>query len=343
MSPTMEDVAQRAGVSKATVSLALNRKPGISPETQRIVLRAAEDLGYHLPERRPLRSPMSRTLTILYHVKDEARAEPYSVVPSFLRGARTFAREARVHLTVLAGYRREDLSQIGADFLDGEGLSTDGLILMGPGLCRDSKSVVQALQSSIPVVVLCRNWPDVLVSTVGHDHYEQAQIALKHLVDLGHRKVAFLAGEADEQYDWCQQRLKCYREMMANVNGEMGEELVVLAKDGANAVRALMVRQPDVTAIFADHDAKAIEAMQGLQMMGLRVPEDVSVIGQDNARQSPKGCPALTTVSFSPFMVGYLAAELLLKQIESNEIMMGNIWVRSHLIERESCCQARPV
>jgi LacI family transcriptional regulator len=339
----MEDVAQRAGVSKATVSLVLNRKPGISPETQRTVIRAAEDLGYRLPERRPLRSPMSRTLTILYHVKDEFRAEPYSIVPSFLRGARTFARKAKVHLNVLAGYRREDLARIGVDVLNNEGLSTDGLILMGPGLCRDSKSVVQALQSNIPVVVLCRNWPDVPVSTVGHDHYEQAQIALDHLVDLGHRKVAFLAGEADEQYDWCQQRLSCYRQVITSITGETDKELIILAKDGASAVQALMARRPDVTAIFANHDTKAIEAMQGLQAMGLDVPKDVSVIGQDNAKPSPENCPTLTTVGFSPFTVGYLAAELLLKQIGGDEVTQGNIWVRSHLIERESCCKVRPV
>jgi DNA-binding LacI/PurR family transcriptional regulator len=102
-----------------------------------------------------------------------------------------------------------------------------------------------------------------------------------------------------------------------------------------------MARRPDVTAIFAVHDAKAIEAMQGLRDMGLRVPEDVSVIGQDDARQSPEGYPALTTVRFSHMEVGYLAAELLLKQIENEEITRGNIWVRSHLVERESCCRAR--
>jgi DNA-binding LacI/PurR family transcriptional regulator len=276
-------------------------------------------------------------------VENEVRTGPYGVVPGFLRGARTFAREANIHLTILAGYQREDLRHIGTQFLDSEGLLPEGLILMGPGLCRDSESVVQALKRNIPVVVLCRKWPDVPVSTVGHDHCEQAQIALDHLAQLGHRRIAFLAGTADEGYDWYRERLDCYRKVTTDLNGAVDEDLILLAEDGARAVKTLMVRRPDVTAIFANHDTKAIEAMQGLQEMGLHVPKDVSVIGQDDAKQAPEDFPGLTTVRFSHFQVGYLAAELLIKQIDNGEIVHGNIWLRSYLIERDSCCEPRSV
>jgi LacI family transcriptional regulator len=343
MSPTMKDVARRAGVSKATVSLVLNKKPGVSPETQQAVLLAAQELAYHLPERRPLRSSAQRTLTIIYHLKDTERTEAYNIIPGFLKGARMFAREANVHLTILAGDQEGEFGQIGSEFLGGEGLLPEGLLLMGPALRRDSVSVVQALRQSIPVVVLCRNWPDMPVSTVGHDHHEQASIALDHLVGLGHRTIAFVAGETDDQYDWCQLRLGCYRKKMAGLNGEVDEDLIVLAENRAEAIKALVKRRPDVTAIFANHDTEAIEAMEGLQEAGLRIPQDVSVIGQDDARQPPAGFPGLTTVRFSHSEVGYLAAELLLKQIESNEVVHGNIWVRSYLVQRESCCEVRPV
>jgi LacI family transcriptional regulator len=342
MPPTMKDVAQRAGVSKATVSLVLNKKPGVSPETQQAVLLAVEDLAYHLPERRPLRSPAQRTLAIIYHLGDMERTESYSIIPGFLKGARTFVQEANVHLTILAGYQKEGFGQIGSQFLDSEGLQPEGLLLMGPALRRDSESVVQALKQDIPIVVLCRNWPDMPVSTVGHDHREQACIALDHLAGLGHRTIAFVAGDADNQYEWCQRRLDCYRETMTNLNGEVDEGLIIFAEDRIEATKALIRRRPDVTAIFADHDARAIDVMQGLREAGLRVPQDVSVIGQDDAKQSPDGFPGLTTVRFSHSEVGYLAAELLLKQVESNEVVHGNIWVRSYLVERESCCEVRP-
>jgi LacI family transcriptional regulator len=321
----------------------LNKKPGIAPETRQAVLRAVEDLDYRLPERHPLRSATSRTLTILYHVKDEFCSEPYGIIPGFLRGARAFAREANVHLTIFAGYRTEDLEQIGAGSLDSEDSPPGGLILMGPGLCRDSESVVRALRRNIPAVVLCHSWPDVPISTVGHNHHEQARIALDHLVHLGYRMIALLAGETDEKYDRYQRRLECYRKTMADLDGRGDEELIILAKDGASAVKTLMARRPDVTAIFASHDAKAIQAMQGLLAMGLHVPDDVSVVGQDDARPAPEGLPGLTTVGFSNAEVGYMAAEPLLKQIENREIARANIWVLSHLVERESCCRARAV
>jgi LacI family transcriptional regulator len=322
--------------------MVLNKKPGISPETQQAVLLAAEELAYRLPERRPLRSPVQRTLAIIYHLRDVERTESYNIIPGFLRGARTFAQEANVHLTILAGFQKGGFKQIGAHFLDSEGLQPAGLLLMGPALSRDSESVVQALKQDMPVVVLCRNWPDVPVSTVGHDHREQACVALDHLIDLGHRTIAFVAGDADDRYDWCQWRLDCYREKMTDLNGEVDEDLIIMAKDRVEATKALVGRRPDVTAVFADHDARAIEVMQGLQEAGLRIPQDVSVIGQDDAKQPPAGFPGLTTVRFSHSEVGYLAAELLLKQIESNEVVHGNIWVRSYLVERESCCEARP-
>ncbi len=341
MRPTMEDVAQRAGVSKATVSLVLNKKPGVSPETQQAVLQAAEDLGYHLPEHRPLRSTASRTFAILHHVEDEFRNEPYDVVLGFLRGARTFAHEANIHLTILAGSQPVAFEHIGAHFLYSNGLPPDGLMLMGPGLRRDSESVVRAVKSGIPTVALCRDWPDVPISTVGHRHCEQAAMALEHLINLGHRTIAFVAAQADEKYEWYQQRLACYRRIMAELGWADAEELTALGSNGAGAVKSLMTRRPDVTAIFAVHDGRAIEVMQGLREIGLRVPEDVSVIGQDDARQPPAGYPALTTVRFSHVAVGYLAAELLLKQIENREIAYSNIWVRSYLVERESCCRPR--
>jgi LacI family transcriptional regulator len=322
--------------------LVLNKKPGISPETQQAVWRAAEDLAYRLPDRRPLRSSAQRTLTIIYHLEDVERTEAYNIIPGFLKGARAFAQEANVHLTILAGDQKSEFGQIGSEFLDSEGLLPEGLLLMGPALRRDSKSIVHAVRQGIPTVVLCRNWPDMPVSTVGHDHHEQASIALDHLINLGHRTIAFVAGETDEQYDWCQLRLGCYREKMGKLNGEVDEDLIVLAENRAEAIKALVKRRPDVTAIFANHDTEAIEAMEGVREAGLRIPQDVSVIGQDDARQPPADLPRLTSVRFSHAEVGYLAAELLLKQIESNEVMHGNIWVRSYLVERESCREASP-
>ena len=77
--------------------------------------------------------------------------------------------------------------------------------------------------------------------------------------------------------------------------------------------------------------------MQGAMALGLKVPNDISIIGLDNSQEPPVGFPRLTTIGFSHFDAGYLGAELLLKQIENDNICFGNLWIRSTLIERDSC------
>ena len=128
---------------------------------------------------------------------------------------------------------------------------------------------------------------------------------------------------------------------MLRVNDKVDEELIAIDKNGYEAAQALMARRPDVTAIFAIEDANALAAVRGLQEMGLRVPEDVSVIGLDDTAKPAEGCAALTTVAFPHFEVGYLAAELLLKQIENKELYYSYVVVRSKLVERDSCAPPR--
>jgi DNA-binding LacI/PurR family transcriptional regulator len=96
-------------------------------------------------------------------------------------------------------------------------------------------------------------------------------------------------------------------------------------------------QHPDVTAIFAVNDDFAIEAIQGLHELGLQVPEDISVIGQDDMVAFLQPNLGLTTVGFSHFGVGYLAADLLRQQFETEYLSFGNLWIRSYLVERASC------
>ena len=342
MSLTMEDVARLAGVSKSTVSLVLNKKPGVSPEVQQAVLLASEELSYRLPERRPLkRPPENRTLAVVHYIGQEPYSEPYGLSLGWLNGIRAFIRKTNTNLTVIAGYRKRDLGHLGTHLLNDKNSPPDGLMFMGPGVHQDSQLILQALEKNIPMVVLSRNWSDMPISTVGQDHRQQTRIALEYLVRLGHRRIAFVAGKVDEQYDWFEWRLGCYREVMMQVNGEVDEGLIVLGADGASAAEILMAHRPDVTAIFAIHDRRAVEAMRSLREAGISIPQHVSVIGLDDSEQVPEGYPALTSVGFPHFEVGYLAAELLLKQIENDSILYSTVLIRSHLYERASCDRAR--
>jgi DNA-binding LacI/PurR family transcriptional regulator len=336
--PTIEDIAKRIGVSKSAVSLALNNKPGISQKLRQAVLETAQEIGYSLPEsRQQSQTLLRKSITAVHLIGEEPYTDIYGMFLKILNGIRTFTQQTNINLTVIGGYRKGNMLRIGEHILNDKNNPLDGLILMGAGVNRESQLLQQIIEKQIPLVVLNRNWPDLPISTVGHHHQQQAQIALDHLIQLGHRKIAFLAGHNDQQYEWFDIRLACYREKMAQINSGLGDKLVVFGEDGTQAVKQLMTIQPDVTAIFAIHDRWAVEAMVGLKELGLKIPEHVSIIGLDNSEPVPEGYPALTSVGFPHFDVGYLAAELLNKQMNNANIFYSNILVQSELIKRASC------
>jgi DNA-binding LacI/PurR family transcriptional regulator len=341
MPTTMADVAERAGVSKSTVSLVLNNRPSVSLELRQAVLAAADELGYHLPHRRSQRRSTPNKSIVIVHYEWRS-TDPYtdSIFVDYIAGIQSFVQDKSINLTFITNCR-EERRQLGFHLLSDGHIAADGAILMGWGARRDGRLLRQFLDQGIPTVALSRNWPDLPLSTVGQDHQQQACIALDHLIELGHCRIAFLASKADRRHDWFQWRLECYRQAMQRVNGRVDDDLIAIGKNGYESAQALMARRPDVTAIFAVEDANALAAMRGLQEMGLRVPMDVSVIGLDDTAKSPEGFPALTTVAFPHFEVGYLAAELLLKQIEDKELYYSNVVVCSKLVERDSCAPPR--
>ena len=344
MRPTMSDVAEKAGVSTSTVSLVLNDKPGISAEVRAAVLKAADELGYRIRRRYPQRvTPEVKTVAVVHYASPEAayQFEVSGLFVDFVASIQDyFQYKKNVNWALIPNYREGDEGNLGFQLLKDETVLSDGLILIG--IITPQCSLLQrAMKDNIPVVVLSRHWPDLPVSTVSQDHCQQARTALDYLVQLGHRKIAFVAREIDRVYDWFSVRLAYYKEMMTELGEGVDEELIVVAANGVEAVKALMTRRSDVTAIFATHDENAVEAMRGLREMGLRVPHDVSIIGLDDSAASPEGYPGLTTVGFSHAKVGQLAAEILLKQIEDEDLYYSKVLVRSRLIERGSCSKPR--
>jgi DNA-binding LacI/PurR family transcriptional regulator len=337
MLPTMADVAERAGVSKSTVSLVLNNRPTVSTELREAVLRAASELGYRLPARRATRrSTASKSIVAVHYERHRSDPLATSILLNYVAGIQSFVQDEDVHLTFVTEDRK-DRNQLGYQLLDGTHLSADGAILMGWSARRDGEVLHMLIDRGLPVVVLSRDWPDLPISTVGQDHHQQACMALDHLIGLGHRQIAFLAAEADCLHEWFGWRRECYELKMRELHGEVDQDLVVVAEDCAQAARALAMRRRDVTAIFAITDPNAVAAIRGLQDAGLAVPEDISVVGLDGAVTDVKGCPALTTVAWPHFQAGYLAAELLLKQIENRYLYFSKIVVHSEVVEGATC------
>lgn len=341
MRPTMTDVAKKAGVSIGTVSLVLNEKPGISAEVRTQVLQTAEELGYRLPQRR-VSTPALTSVTVVHYANRAYRngaPKTTGVLVNYVNSIQEALQEHGCNWTLLSEYEEGDSANLGFQLLDNRQLAADGLILIGvPN--RESSLLKRAMAENIPVIALSRDWPDLPVSTVSQDNGEATNIAMAHLIELSHTKIGFVASVDEQKYNWFAPRLRTYRQAMTD-NGHDDDDLVALGRDVRAAVHDLMTRRPDVTAIFAVHDEAAIAAMIALDELGLRISQDVSVIGLDDSAIPPEHLPSLTTVGFPHRKVGRLAAELLLQQISDESLFYSKIFVRSHLVARESCAGPR--
>jgi len=340
MRPTMADVAEYAGVSITTVSLVLNDKPGVSSQVRELVLRAADQLGYQLPKRRTASNTTeSKTITILHFAPPGTapRSSVSGISALYMNGIQDYCQSQNVNWALIANYSEGDDRHVGYHLIEGERLDFDGLILME--MPSDQSPLLHRLiQAEIPIVVLSREWTHLPISLVSQSHRQQANLALDHLIELGHRKIAFLGRESERPYDWFQVRLECYTERMTAL-GAFDPSLIAIGPGAGQATRELIARRPDVTAIFAINDRNACSAMRALRELGIDVPRQVSVIGLDDSTAPPPDFPALTTVAFPHYKVGYLGAEVLLRQIEDPELLCSHILVQSRLVRRASCAQ----
>ncbi len=343
MRPTMADVADLAGVSISTVSLVLNEKPGISSEVRAAVRRAVEELGYKGRGRRAEQDSSSTTknITVIHYANPDTSYlfERSQLFIDYVSGLQEYFQDQNVNWTLISDFREGEPANLGFQLLNGN-TSDDGFILMGiPS--PDSPFLQQLIHDKKPVVILSRYWPELPVSTVGQDYDQQARIALDHLVKLGHRRIAFLAREIDRGFDWFDARLRCYRETMDKLGTAVTDSLIAVDKTGAQAAQTLMERHPDTTAIFAIHDENAVSAIQGLRAAGYRVPHDVSVIGLDDSARLSEEEFGITTVSFPHRKAAHLAAELLLRELNDDNVLYSKMFIKSCLVERDSCAPPR--
>ena len=152
-----------------------------------------------------------------------------------------------------------------------------------------------------------------------------------------------IAREVDRTYDWFTWRLKAFRETLNNRLGQDAEAYFAIDADVAKAVTRLLHEQPQITALFALNDHIAYQAMRAAIAAGRSVPGTLSIVGIDGTIKTLEGLPALTTVAFPHEEVGYLAAELLIKQIENSNLRNARLVVSSHLIPGASCAEPRGV
>jgi LacI family transcriptional regulator len=341
---TSRQVARHAGVSQTTVSLVLNNAPNahISQATRERVFEAARELGYapDAAARSLARGRSSNIGLVLVRPHEQIFIDEY--LPTLLTGLNQLAHRH--------GYR------ILVDILDNPnqaeafthlvtGKEVAGLIVQ---FGNPTQAVLDQLAGysadGFPMVALGR-WP-TKIPTVEVDKIEGVAKMVRHLIRLGHTRIgcipyAPLAG------NWhLNQRLGQVRATLAEAGLTLDDAMIEPGaydpKTGYEATLRLLKRKPWPTALFAMNDVMAFGALEALRQSGVRVPQDLAVVGFDDIRLAAFASPPLTTVREPDAEMGRQAAQLLLDQIEGREMQQRDIRLETTLVIRESCGAKKP-
>jgi LacI family transcriptional regulator len=326
---TIRDVARAAGVSVATVSRVLNNHASVRTETRTRVTAAAHELDYTPNEvARSLITSRTHALGVLL---PDLYGEFFSEV---LRGVDLRARRDGFHLLVSSSHANgEDL--VGA--LRSMRGRIDGLIVMAPDV--DTAELLTAAGTGFPLVLLDPGPRALGCDSISIDNMAGAEAAVDHLLALGHRLVATITGP--EHNADAQQRLAGYRRAL-EARGIIPDPALVAIGDftepsGYAAVARLLELRPRPTAIFAANDNMAIGAMSALAQAGLRVPEDMAIVGFDDIAMARYLNPPLTTVNVDLLDLGARAVQRLIDTKNGASTRRRHEVTPATLVVRRSC------
>ena len=311
LDPTLVDVAALSGVSRSTVSRAINGGSKVSPEAQAAVNAAVAELGY-APNRaaRSLVTRRTESIALVISEPDEkVLTDPYFA--GTLRGLSSALEDTEFQLVLVIGRRHDEHPRAARYLRRGH---VDGAIVVSHHRDDGLGSVLAA--SRLPSVFVGRPLgTDHLLPYVDLDNLGGGRVATQHLVDVGCRRIATITGPLDMAAGL--DRFRGWREVLtdagrATVAIEHGD---FTSAGGARAAAALMNEHPDTDGIFVASDLMAVGAMAVLAEWGLRVPEDVRIVGFDRLGVHESTRPALTTVTNPVVAMARRAGEILLDQI----------------------------
>jgi len=311
---TLKDVAQAVGVHVSTVSRALDPKTRhlITPEVADEIIRASERLSYR-PNAAAYSLKTNRTRTIGVVIPDITNP----IFPPIIRGVED-ALAAHNHMAILANtdgdmHREESITET----LRARGV--DGLILAS--VEREDEAVSGLADEGLAVVTVNRQVNDPNVSSVVNDEDEGVRLILSHLVELGHRRIANIAGP--QRLSTGESRYRAFLRQRAALSLDSDPCLIATSNalneaEGERCAEALLATAPSFTAIVCANDRLAVGALSALRRHGLSCPDDISVTGYNDMPLMDRLFPSLTTIHIQPYRAGYEAAGLLLAALQTS-------------------------
>lgn len=329
--PTLKDVAQMASVDPSTASRVLNDQPNarVRPETKARILRAAEELAYR-PNAMARSLKVKKNLALGLFIPDVGNP----VFPEIIKGVEQAAIKSGY--SVFLSHLDEQWIKHKTYLNVFQEHRVDGLIL---ATARTDNSVIDDLvRLDVPFVLINRR-SSRTKNYVIVDDFAGAKMAVDHLIDLGHRDIAHISGPL--MVDTSLRRLQGYRQSLADhgiaYNSALVEEGGWLSwNDGKIAMRKLLDREQRPSAVFASSLMVAVGAMAALRESGLRIPEDVSIIGLHDAPLAEVLDPPLTVIEMPLYGMGFKATKALIKVIDNKDYEGFGVLAPKGLVLRSS-------
>jgi LacI family transcriptional regulator len=334
METTIKDIAEETGFSYATVSRALNNKYGVKPDTRNKIISVARKRGYS-PNAiaRGLVKKQTHSIGLIIPdisnpffpeiasgVEDGAREKGYSV---FLCNT-NYDSERETHYFQLLVEKR-----------------VDGIILAS-GFQASAPTTPMSLASP-PIVSLCSRFENVNHSFVMIDNERGGFLATKHLIEQGYQRIGFIGTQSDGVSE--SQRFKGYRQALEKFNMPFEESLVFAGnlkrETGYKIIKRIIAGQDFPRALFVENDLMALGVMQGVKESGLRIPDNIAIVGFDDITFASFPEIGLTTVRQPKYEMGKLSAEILLDSILNPETKEHRRYLlEPELIVRTSSCKS---
>ncbi len=332
---TIKDVAREANVAPSTVSRVISDSPRISEKTKRKVRKVMEEMGYHLNHNaRVLVQKSTQTIGIVMKNSTSASLhDPF--FPEVLRGISALCHQQEFNISITTGESEEAIFQDVVKMVQGK--RVDGLIVSYSK--KDDKVVPFLVQSGIPFVVVGKPVGKANeIMSVDNDNVRAAREATEFLIQLGHKKIAFIGEQP--QFEVAAARRTGYMEALRLNDIEIKPEYIktldktVLMKETVDEVMDL---QNPPTGFVVTDDITGLNLLLSLREKNIQVPDDASIISFNNTFIAQLATPPLTSIDTQIYQLGYESAKCLIEEIKNPSMFKKSVIIPTIIVERESC------
>ncbi|MEM7335302.1 MAG: LacI family DNA-binding transcriptional regulator [Chloroflexota bacterium] len=326
--PTIDDVAKEAGVSRQTVSRAINNMTGISATTRERIMTIVDELGYR-PNRLAQGMASKRSLTIGLIITDVTNPAHANVS----RGIQDCAQSNNYNVFIrnTDSNKQNELEALNSFVSEG----VDGIVLVGPRHTIDE--IMNFADRTLPIVVVHRYIKAPYVASILADVVGATKKALEYLFGAGHRSIGLITrlGNLDNS-----NHLQGYKQAYQSRELTYSPDWVIQAErtlaGGYKGTQRLLSLNPEMTAIITYNDLMAIGAMKACSDMGRCVPDSVAIMGFDDIALSSYVTPSLSTIRFNGYEVGRVAMERLLDMVARPDVIFSPTLLDIELVIRDS-------